>query len=89
LELDQVRQAKEDSATEYGYWVAIEPTNITILRIPISIERIMLVAEHFIKSLIRKYGKYNISTDGVHGIHKHVDFSTLNIIIIPRLKKAS
>ena len=35
-----------------------------ILGIRISIERSMLVAEHFIQSLIRKYGKHNISTDG-------------------------
>jgi putative transposase len=45
-------------------WVAIEPTNRTILGIRISIERNMLVAEQFIQSLIRRYGRHNISTDG-------------------------
>jgi ribosome biogenesis SPOUT family RNA methylase Rps3 len=36
-----------------------------ILGIRISIERtIMLVAEQFIQSLVRRYGKQNISTDG-------------------------
>lgn len=45
-------------------WVAIEPRYKTILGIRISIERSMLVAEQFIQSLIRKYGKHNISTDG-------------------------
>jgi putative transposase len=45
-------------------WVAIEPKDKMILGIRISIERSMLVAEQFIKSLIRKYGKHNISTDG-------------------------
>ena len=45
-------------------WVVIEPTNRTILGIRISIEKNMLVAQQFIKSLIRKYGKHNISTDG-------------------------
>ena len=30
----------------------------------ISIERNLIVAEQFIKSLIGKYGKHNISTDG-------------------------
>jgi putative transposase len=45
-------------------WVAIEPTDKTILGIRISIERNMLVAERFIQSLIRRYGKHNISTDG-------------------------
>ena len=45
-------------------WVAIEPTNRTILGIRISIERNMLVAERFIQSLIRRYGRHNISTGG-------------------------
>jgi putative transposase len=45
-------------------WVAIEATNRTILGIRISIERNMLVAERFIQSLIRRYGRHNISTDG-------------------------
>lgn len=45
-------------------WVAIEPTNRTILGIRISIERNMFVAERFIQSLIRRYGRHNISTDG-------------------------
>ena len=45
-------------------WVAIEPRNKMILGIRISLERNMLVAEQFIQSLIRKYGKHNISTDG-------------------------
>ena len=45
-------------------WVAIEPTDRTILGIHISIERTMLVAERFLQELIRKYGKQSISTDG-------------------------
>jgi putative transposase len=41
--------------SEYVWlWVAIEPAEKTILGIRISIERNMLVAEQFIKSLIRK-----------------------------------
>ena len=55
-------------------WVAIEPMNKMILGIRLSIERSMLVAEQFIKSLIRRYGKHNISTDGGTGTHRHVDF---------------
>jgi putative transposase len=45
-------------------WVAIEPRDKMILGIRISIERSMLVAEQFMQSLIRKYGRHNISTDG-------------------------
>jgi putative transposase len=41
-------------------WVAIEPRDKMILDIRISLERSMLVAEQFIQSLIRKYGKHNI-----------------------------
>jgi putative transposase len=51
--------------SEYVWlWVAIEPAEKTILGIRISIERNMLVAEQFIKSLIRKYGKHPVSTVG-------------------------
>ena len=45
-------------------WVAIEPKHRQILHIDISFERTMLVAERFIASLIDKYGKHPISTDG-------------------------
>ena len=47
-------------------WVAIEdPINKQVIHIDISFERTMLiVAERFIASLIDKYGKHPISTDG-------------------------
>ena len=35
-----------------------------ILDIRISFERTMLVAEQFLKRLVKKYGKHSISTDG-------------------------
>lgn len=42
-------------------WIAaIESKEKMILDIHISIERSILVAEQFIQSLIRKYGKHNI-----------------------------
>ena len=44
-------------------WVSIEPRDKMILDIRISLERSMLVDEQFIQSLIRKYGKHNISMD--------------------------
>jgi putative transposase len=44
--------------------VAMEPTHKRILGIRTSIERSRLVAHRFIQSMIREYGKYNISTDG-------------------------
>jgi putative transposase len=45
-------------------WVAIEPVNKVILGIHISFERNMLIAEQFLKSLIKIYGKHPLSTDG-------------------------
>ena len=43
-------------------WVAIEPKHRQILKVDISFERTMLVAERFISSLINRYGKHPIST---------------------------
>ena len=45
-------------------WVAIEPKHRQILHINISFERTMLVAERLIASLVDKYGKHPVSTDG-------------------------
>ena len=45
-------------------WVAIEPKNMEILRIGVSVERAMLVAERFIASLTNRHGKHPVSTDG-------------------------
>jgi len=45
-------------------WIASEPKDKTILGIHISYERSMLIAEHFIPSLVEKYGKRPVSTDG-------------------------
>ena len=45
-------------------WIATaEPKDKTILGIHISYERSMLIAEHFIHSLVKKYGKHSVSTD--------------------------
>ena len=58
-------------------WVAIEPKTKSILDMPISLERSILVAEQFLQDLFKKYGKNPVSTDdgGIwYGIHKHVDF---------------
>ena len=45
-------------------WIAIEPKHRQILQLDISFERNMLVAERFLSSLIDKYDKHPISTDG-------------------------
>ena len=45
-------------------WITIEPKHRQILQIDISFERTMLIAERFIASLINKFGKHPVSTDG-------------------------
>lgn len=45
-------------------WVAIDNTTKKILRLSISKERNMFVAERFIAELVKNYGKHPISTDG-------------------------
>ena len=42
----------------------------------------MLVAEQFIQSLIRKYGKHNISTDGVTWYPQACGFLNMDITCI-------
>ncbi len=48
----------------YWLWIAIEPIHKSVLGIHISEERNMLVAEKFIRSLVDKYGKHLVYTDG-------------------------
>jgi putative transposase len=48
----------------FWLWFCIEPLHKTILGIYISEERNMLVAENFIRSLVEKYGKHTVYTDG-------------------------
>ena len=56
-------------------WVAIEPMNKMILGIRLSIERSMLVAEQFIKSLLEDMESTIFQqTAVVLGTHRHVDF---------------
>jgi transposase-like protein len=45
-------------------WICIEPVHSSVLGIYISTDRNMLVAEKFIRSLVSKYGKHTVYTDG-------------------------
>ena len=45
-------------------WIATEPVHKTLLGIYISESRNMLVAENFIRSLVSKYGRHTVYTDG-------------------------
>ena len=48
----------------FGYGFCIEPIHSSVLGIYISEERNMIVAARFIKSLVEKYGKHIVYTDG-------------------------
>ena len=48
----------------FWLWFCIEPVHSSVLGIYISDERNMLIAEKFIRSLIDKYGKHTVYTDG-------------------------
>ena len=49
---------------QFWLWICIEPINKSVLGIHISEERNMFVAENFIRSLVEKYGKHTVYTDG-------------------------
>jgi putative transposase len=77
----------------YYVWIAIEPVHRTILGIHISNERNMFVAENFIRSLVDKYGKHIVYSDGgtwyplaciflhfKHRLHSHLEKSLIEIV---------
>ena len=48
----------------FWLWISIEPIHKSVLGIYISEERNMFVAENFIRSLVEKYGRHTVYTDG-------------------------
>jgi transposase-like protein len=48
----------------FWLWFCIEPIHSSVLGIYISEERNMIVAEKFIRSLVEKYGRHPVYTDG-------------------------
>src|SRR5215213_3836928 len=68
-------------------WIASEPKDKTILGIHISYERSMLIAEHFIHSLVKKYGKHSVSTNGGTWYPQACKFFKLKHHIHSRYKK--
>ena len=51
-------------STEAWLWVAIEPIHKQILGVYVSRHRNMIVAEAFLRSLVRIYGKHTVYSDG-------------------------
>jgi putative transposase len=52
------------SSQHFWLWICIEPIHSSVLEIYISEERNMIIAEKFISSLVDKYGKHIVYTDG-------------------------
>ena len=48
----------------FWLWICIEPIHSSVLGIYISEERNMLIAEKFIRSLVSRFGKHTVRTDG-------------------------
>jgi len=48
----------------FRLWFCIEPVHSSVLGMHISEERNMIIAEKFIRSLVSKYGKHTVYTDG-------------------------
>ena len=51
-------------SSHFWLWFCIEPVYKFVLGIYISEERSILVAEYFIESLVDKFGKHTVYTDG-------------------------
>ena len=66
----------------FWLWVCIEPIQRSVLGIYISEERNMFVAENFIRSLVDKYGKHMVYTDGGTWYPQACNFLHLSIICI-------
>ena len=59
----------DETQVQIGYdeawlWVAVEPVRRTVLGVYVSRHRNMLVAESFLRSLVKLYGKHIVYSDG-------------------------
>ena len=72
----------------FWLWICIEPVHRTILGIHISNERNMFVAEKFIRSLVSKYGKHTVYTDGGTWYPQACNFLHLKHRLHPSLEKS-
>ena len=54
----------------FWLWICIESIRSSVLGIYIPEERNILVAEKFVRTLVKKYGKHRVYTDGGTWYHK-------------------
>ena len=71
----------------FWLWFCIEPIHSSVLGIYISEERNMLVAEKFIRSLVSKYGRHPVYTDGGTWYDEACNILRLNTIYIHHFRK--
>ena len=72
----------------FWLWICIEPIQKSVLGIYISEERNMLVAEKFISSLVEKYGRHPVYTDGGTWYPQAFKFLHLRHILHSPLEKS-
>src|SRR5688572_2486740 len=72
----------------FWLWICIEPVHSSVLGIYISEERNMLVAEMFIQSLVEKYGKHTVYTDGGTWYHEACNVLGLKHYLHSALEKS-
>jgi len=72
----------------YWLWFCIEPVHSSVLGIYISEERNMLVAERFIRSLVEKYGRHTVYTDGGTWYDEACNILTLKHYLHSSLEKS-
>ena len=72
----------------FWLWICIEPVHSSVLGIYISEERNMLVAERFIQSLVEKYGKHTVYTDGGTWLHEACNVLGLKHYLHSALEKS-
>ncbi|HET9774320.1 MAG TPA: DDE-type integrase/transposase/recombinase [Nitrososphaeraceae archaeon] len=72
----------------FWLWICIEPIDKSVLGIYISEERNMYVAENFIHSLIDKYGKHTVYTDGGTWYPQACNFLNLKHMLHSPLEKS-
>jgi putative transposase len=73
---------------QFWLWFCIEPIHSSVLGIYISEERNMLVAEKFIRSLVDKYGKHTVYTDGGTWYHEACNVLGLKHYLHSALEKS-
>jgi putative transposase len=75
-------------ADEAWLWIAIEPIHKQILGVYNSRHRNMIVAELFLRSLVRVYGKHTVYSDGGRWYHEACISLGLKIGCIRHMRKA-